>query len=146
MAERSSTRLVAGTGAIQNIVKQLGDITNQFSNGQLGSTIDPASAVLENISGVTRESLNGPKYQIVKGIFEKHVPNKNLVTAYTLLVLDATRKYGINYQDLFVSYKNEIKFSELGVQLLNNYRPGTSQIGLRVNKKTNSHVARQIIK
>ena len=146
MAERSSTKLVAGKGAIQQVIKQLGDITNSFSNGQLGSTIDPASAVLENVTSVSRESLNGPKYQIIKGIFEKHVANKNLVTAYTLLVLDATQKFGINYQELFTGTKNNLELSPLGVQLLNNYRPGTSQIGLRVKQTPKKQIARQIIK
>ena len=55
------------------------------------------------------------------------------------------KKFEANFDDLFVKYEGELTFSELGVALLNNYRPSTSQIGVTTQLKTNKFGARHII-
>ena len=55
------------------------------------------------------------------------------------------KKFEANFDDLFTKYEGELTFSELGVALLNNYRPSTSQIGTTTTLKPNKFVARHII-
>ena len=59
----------------------------------------------------------------------KEVESEQLAKAYTLLVIDSVKTLGITVDELFESTKDPIKFSNLGLTLLNHYRPITSQIG-----------------
>ena len=60
------------------------------------------------------------------------------------------KKFNTHYEQLFDEIKQadgsvELRFSGLGVALLNNYRPATSQIGIKVIDNTQPYVARNII-
>ncbi len=141
-----STSAVESLGAIKTIVKKFGKIT--ASMGGVGD-IDISQKVLNNIGG-RPEYINGQKFELIKGIFKQHTSNENLATAYALLTTDAMKKFNTNYEQLFQEVNNadgttELRFSQLGVALLNNYRPSTSQIGVKVVQNTHPYVIRNII-
>jgi hypothetical protein len=145
--KRKSTQILEGIGAIRQIINQFGKITNNLTDGSINSqSLDPTAAILENVdSSITRESINGQKYELIKGIFDKHVENEKLAEAYTLLALDALKKFDLNFEQLFETTENNISFSELGIAVLNSYRPSTSQIGARQPITATVNVARHII-
>ena len=59
--------------------------------------------------------------------------------------MDAMKKFNTNLDDLFVEVASGIEFSDLGIALLNNYRPSTSQIAIRKAQTPNSFIGRHII-
>ena len=141
----NSTSAVESLGAIQTIIKRFGKITSTMGKGD----IDISQTVLENIGG-RPEYINGEKFDLIKGIFRQHTQNENLATAYALLTIDAMKKFNTNYKQLFeeiqtTDKKVELRFSQLGIALLNNYRPSTSQIGVKVTQNTHPYVQRNII-
>ena len=141
----NSTSSVERLGAIKTIVKRFGKITASLGKGEL----DISQAVLENIGGKP-EYINGEKFDLIKGIFRQHTQNENLATAYALLTIDAMKKFNTEYAQLFEEVqlsdkKVELRFSQLGIALLNNYRPSTSQIGVKVTQNTHPYVQRNII-
>ena len=141
----NSTSAVESLGAIQTIIKRFGKITSTMGKGD----IDISQTVLENIGG-RPEYINGEKFDLIIGIFRQHTQNENLATAYALLTIDAMKKFNTNYGQLFeeiqtADKKVELRFSQLGVALLNNYRPSTSQIGVKVTQNTHPYVQRNII-
>mgnify|MGYP001226141961 FL=1 len=141
----NSTSAVESLGAIQTIVKRFGKITSTMGKGD----IDISQTVLENIGG-RPEYINGEKFDLIKGIFRQHTQNENLATAYALLTIDAMKKFNTNYKQLFeeiqtADKKVELRFSQLGIALLNNYRPSTSQIGVKITQNTHPYVQRNII-
>ena len=141
----NSTSAVESLGAIQTIIKRCGKITSTMGKGD----IDISQTVLENIGG-RPEYINGEKFDLIKGIFRQHTQNENLATAYALLTIDAMKKFNTNYKQLFeeiqtADKKVELRFSQLGIALLNNYRPSTSQIGVKVTQNTHPYVQRNII-
>ena len=141
----NSTSAVESLGAIQTIVKRFGKITSTIGKGD----IDISQTVLENIGG-RPEYIYGEKFDLIKGIFRQHTQNENLATAYALLTIDAMKKFNTNYKQLFeeiqtADKKVELRFSQLGIALLNNYRPSTSQIGVKVTQNTHPYVQRNII-
>jgi hypothetical protein len=140
-----STSAVESLGAIKTIIKQFGKITSSMG----GNNVDISQTVLENIGG-RPEYINGERFDLIKGIFSQHTKNENLATAYALLTTDAMKKFNTNYEQLFEELVKsdgsvELRFSQLGVALLNNYRPSTSQIGIRVAQNTQPYVQRNII-
>ena len=142
---RDSTASIESLGAIRQIVKQFGKITSAL--GKQGQhSQDISAAVLKN-TGVRKDFISGEKFDLIKGIFRQHTKNDNLATAYALLTLDAMKKFNTNYDQLFdqADDGNELRFSDLGVALLNNYRPSTSQIGIKIPQNTNPYVLRNII-
>lgn len=140
--KRISTQLFEGVGAIKQVIRQFGTITNELATNSL----DPSTAILENIDPlVARQSINGGKYDIIKGIFDKHVENEQLSNAYTLLALDALKKFNLRFDELLEEKENSISFSELGIAVLNNYRPSTSQLGNKQPITATPNVARHII-
>lgn len=141
--KRVSTQLFEGVGAIKQVIRQFGNITNNLTTN---SSIDPTTVILENIDPlVSRQSINGGKYDLIKGIFDKHVENEQLATAYTLLALDALKKFNLKFDELFDNKESNISFSELGIAVLNNYRPSTSQLGNRQPISATPNVSRHII-
>ena len=132
MTKRTSTNILDNTGAVNEVIKKFG-------------SINPTSSVLSNIQKTIRESINGPRYEIIKGIFQKHMSSDSLADAYTLLCLDAMKKFETNFDSLFIKNDTEISFSELGITVLNNYRPSTSQIGVMSSPNTSEFINRHII-
>ena len=146
---RNSTSTVETVGGISTIVSQFGSITKQILGGQSYNTSqDISNAILENL-GLTQDQINLRTYELIKGIFEKYSDNSSLVEAYTLLALDAINKFGVRFSDLVETTKNDtLQFTEVGIALLNHYRPSTSQIARRktnLELDTNKFVKRHII-
>jgi hypothetical protein len=144
--KRQSTQLLEGVGSIKQVMKRFGQITNNYTGGSFNSqTIDPTTAVLSILDNKVKESIDGPRFDIIKGIFSKNTSSDSLATAYTLLTLDAMKTYETDFNSLFYKLDDTIEFSKLGLELLNNYRPNTSQIGISVPMNTNKFISRHII-
>jgi|TARA_B000000557_G_scaffold264741_1_gene271408 hypothetical protein len=142
---RNSTRTIEAVGGIKQVIKQFGSITETIVGGQPGNNgEDLSSSILSNLN-LEREYIDGRKYEIVYGIFRKYVESDSLAQAYSLLTMDAMKKFNTNLDDLFVEVASGIEFSDLGIALLNNYRPSTSQIAIRKAQTPNSFIGRHII-
>ena len=142
---RNSTRTIEAVGGIKQVIKQFGSITETIVGGQPGNNgEDLSSSILSNLN-LEREYIDGRKYEIVYGIFKKYVESDSLAQAYSLLTMDAMKKFNTNLDDLFVEVASGIEFSDLGIALLNNYRPSTSQIAIRKAQTPNSFIGRHII-
>jgi len=142
---RNSTRTIEAVGGIKQVIKQFGSITETIVGGQPGNNgEDLSSSILSNLN-LEREYIDGRKYEIVYGIFRKYVQSDSLAQAYSLLTMDAMKKFNTNLDDLFVEVTSGIEFSDLGIALLNNYRPSTSQIAIRKAQTPNSFIGRHII-
>ena len=65
------------------------------------------------------------------------------------MALDAINKFGVRFTDLIEDTEDDsLQFTEVGIALLNQYRPLTSQIARRkldIERDTNKFVKRQII-
>jgi len=142
---RNSTRTIEAVGGIKQVIKQFGSITETIVGGQPNNNgEDLSSSILSNLN-LEREYIDGRKYEIVYGIFKKYVQSDSLAQAYSLLTMDAMKKFNTNLDDLFVEVTSGIEFSDLGIALLNNYRPSTSQIAIRKAQTPNSFIGRHII-
>lgn len=142
---RNSTRTIEAVGGIKQVIRQFGSITESIVGGQPGNKgEDLSSSILSNLN-LEREFIDGRKYELVYGIFKKYVESDSLAQAYSLLTMDAMKKFNTNLDDLFTEVTNGIEFSELGIALLNNYRPSTSQVAIRKAQTPNSFIGRHII-
>ena len=142
---RNSTRTIEAVGGIKQVIRQFGSITENIVGGQPGNKgEDLSSSILSNLN-LEREFIDGRKYELVYGIFRKYVESDSLAQAYSLLTMDAMKKFNTNLDDLFTEVTNGIEFSDLGIALLNNYRPSTSQIAIRKAQTPNSFIGRHII-
>jgi hypothetical protein len=71
--------------------------------------------------------------------------NEQIAKAYALLCIDSVKTLNINFDDLFESTTDPIAFSDLGLTLINHYRPITSQIGTVITvSQTPNHIKRMI--
>ena len=142
---RNSTRTIEAVGGIKQVIRQFGSITENIVGGQPGNKgEDLSSSILSNLN-LEREFIDGRKYELVYGIFRKYVESDSLAQAYSLLTMDAMKKFNTNLDDLFTEVTNGIEFSDLGIALLNNYRPSTSQVAIRKAQTPNSFIGRHII-
>tara|TARA_B100001094_G_scaffold333443_1_gene412434 strand:- start:35341 stop:35778 length:438 start_codon:yes stop_codon:yes gene_type:complete len=142
---RNSTRTIEAVGGIKQVIRQFGSITENIVGGQPGNKgEDLSSSILSNLN-LEREFIDGRKYELVYGIFRKYVESDSLAQAYSLLTMDAMKKFNTNIEDLFTEVTNGIEFSDLGIALLNNYRPSTSQVAIRKAQTPNSFIGRHII-
>ena len=142
---RNSTRTIEAVGGIKQVIRQFGSITETITGGQPGNNGDDlSSAILSNLN-LEREFIDGRKYELVYGIFQKYVKSDSLAQAYSLLTMDAMKKFNTNVEDLFTEATDGIEFSDLGIALLNNYRPSTSQVAIRKAQTPNSFIGRHII-
>ena len=65
--------------------------------------------------------------------------------AYALLCIDAVKTLNISFDQLFESTNDPFSFSNLGLTLINHYRPTTSQIGTTITvSQTPNHIKRMI--
>ena len=85
--KRQSTQLLEGVGSIKQVMKRFSQITNNYTGGSFNNqTIDPATAVLSILNNRVKESIDGPRFDIIKGIFSKNTSSDSLATAYTCLL------------------------------------------------------------
>jgi hypothetical protein len=146
---RNSTSTIESVGGIGQIITSFGSIAKNISGGQpQNQSQDISSLILSNLN-LEQETINPRQYEIIKGIFQQYAENESLIEAYTLLALDAINKFGVRFTDLIEDTEdNSLQFTEVGIALLNQYRPLTSQIARRkldIERDTNKFVKRQII-
>ena len=146
---RNSTSTIESVGGIGQIITSFGSIAKNISGGQpQNQSQDISSLILSNLN-LEQETINPRQYEIINGIFQKYAENESLIEAYTLLALDAINKFGVRFTDLIEDTEDDsLQFTEVGIALLNQYRPLTSQIARRkldIERDTNKFVKRQII-
>tara|TARA_B100000941_G_C28472168_1_gene537041 strand:- start:934 stop:1395 length:462 start_codon:yes stop_codon:yes gene_type:complete len=146
---RNSTSTIESVGGIGQIITSFGSIAKNISGGQpQNQSQDISSLILSNLN-LEQETINPRQYEIIKGIFQQYAENESLIEAYTLLALDAINKFGVRFTDLIEDTEDDsLQFTEVGIALLNQYRPLTSQIARRkldIERDTNKFVKRQII-
>ena len=146
---RNSTSTIESVGGIGQIITSFGSIAKNISGGQpQNQSQDISSLILSNLN-LEQETINPRQYEIIKGIFQKYAENESLIEAYPLLALDAINKFGVRFTDLIEDTEDDsLQFTEVGIALLNQYRPLTSQIARRkldIERDTNKFVKRQII-
>ena len=126
---QESTKIISRVGGETKISTLFGNIINTLSHSEgSASASDITTQILNQYSSVGRQ-IGSAKYDYIYGLFEKEVESEQLAKAYTLLTIDAAQTLGISVDRLFESTKNPVEFSDLGLTLLNHYRPLTSQIG-----------------
>ena len=126
---QESTKIISRVGGESKISTLFGNIINTLSHSEgSASASDITTQILNQYSSVGRQ-IGSAKYDYIYGLFEKEVESEQLAKAYTLLTIDAAQTLGITVDRLFESTKSPIEFSDLGLTLLNHYRPITSQIG-----------------
>ena len=92
-----------------------------------------------------RTQLSPAKYDYILGIFTSTGMEESIAKANALLCIDAIKTLNISFDELFESTSDPIAFSNLGLTLINHYRPTTSQIGTTiVVSQTPNHIKRMI--
>ena len=102
---------------------------NELVNSENSLSLEDVTTKVLNQYGGERRQISPAKYDYIYGLFQKEVESEQLAKAYTLLVIDSVKTLDITIDELFESTSNPVKFSNLGLTLLNHYRPITSQIG-----------------
>tara|TARA_Y100001937_G_scaffold123520_1_gene186522 strand:+ start:1795 stop:2235 length:441 start_codon:yes stop_codon:yes gene_type:complete len=126
---QDSTSIVSQLGAESKITSLFGGIVNSLTNSNGGiSAQDLTTKILNQYGGEIRQ-ISAAKYDYIYGIFKKETESEQLAKAYALLTVDAVKTLNITVDELFESTSDPIKFSNLGLTLLNHYRPLTSQVG-----------------
>tara|TARA_B100001245_G_C22619710_1_gene305799 strand:+ start:137 stop:577 length:441 start_codon:yes stop_codon:yes gene_type:complete len=140
-----STSIVARVGGESKITSLFGNLVNSLSNSENGiSAEDVTTKILNQYKGEQRQ-ISPAKYDYIYGVFKKQVESEQLAKAYTLLTIDAVKTLDITIDELFESTRDPIKFSNIGLTLLNHYRPITSQIGtISTVSQIPNHVSRMI--
>ena len=126
---QESTKIISRVGGETKISTLFGNIINTLSNSEGSITPQDVTTKILNQYGGVVSQISSAKYDYIYGLFEKEVESEQLAKAYTLLTIDAVQTLGITVDRLFASTNNPIEFSDLGLTLLNHYRPITSQIG-----------------
>tara|TARA_Y100001970_G_scaffold96678_1_gene121738 strand:+ start:77 stop:517 length:441 start_codon:yes stop_codon:yes gene_type:complete len=126
---QDSTNIIARVGGETKITTLFGNLINQLSNSENALSVENITTRILNQYNGEQRQISPAKYDYIYGLFQKEVESEQLAKAYTLLVIDSVKTLGITVDELFESTKDPIKFSNLGLTLLNHYRPITSQIG-----------------
>tara|TARA_Y100000590_G_scaffold417080_1_gene516451 strand:+ start:2537 stop:2977 length:441 start_codon:yes stop_codon:yes gene_type:complete len=142
---QDSTSIVSKVGAESKVTTLFGNIVNSLSNSAGGIPAgDVTTRILNQYGGELRQ-ISPAKYDYIYGIFQKETESEQLAKAYTLLTIDSVKTLGITVDELFKSIENPIEFTNLGLTLLNHYRPLTSQVGKTVTvSQSPDHVSRMI--
>ena len=91
------------------------------------------------------QQISPAKYDYILGVFTSAGLDDQLAKAYTLLCIDSVKTLNISFDKLFESTTDPISFSNLGLTLINHYRPITSQIGTVITvSQTPNHIKRMI--
>ena len=126
---QSSTSIVGRVGGETKITTLFGNIINALSNSENSMSPQDVTTKILNQYGGEAKQISPAKYDYIHGLFQKEVDSDQLAKAYTLLTIDSMKTLGVTVDELFESTNDPLKFSNLGLTLLNHYRPLTSQIG-----------------
>ncbi len=140
-----STKQIARLGAEEKVVTLFGNVFNAIQNGQPGlNSEDVTTLILNNYGGVLQQ-ISPSKYDYILGIFTSAGLDDQVAKAYALLCIDSIKTLNISFDELFDSKTDPIAFSNLGLTLINHYRPITSQIGTAITvSQTPNHIKRMI--
>jgi hypothetical protein len=140
---QDSTNIIARVGGESKVTTLFGNIVNSLRNSN-SSAQDVTTKILNQYGGEVRQ-ISPAKYDYIYGIFQKETESEQLAKAYTLLTIDSVKTLGITVDELFKSVENPIEFTNLGLTLLNHYRPLTSQVGKTVTiSQSPDHISRMI--
>ena len=140
-----STKMISRVGGESQLVALFGNVFNSLVNAQPNANAqDVANVILNSYGGVIKQ-LSPAQYEQILAIFSSAGMSDQISKAYALLCIDALKTLDITLDDLFEQHDDAIKFSNLGLTLMNHYRPITSQIGTTVTvSQTPNHIKREI--
>ncbi len=140
-----STKQIARLGGEEQVVTLFGNVFNALQNAQPGlNSEDITTLILNSYSGVLNQ-ISPAKYDYILGVFTSAGLGEQIAKAYALLCVDAVKTLNISFDQLFESTTDPIAFSNLGLTLINHYRPITSQVGTVLTvSQTPNHIKRMI--
>ena len=140
-----STKQIARLGGEEQVVTLFGNVFNALQNAQPGlNSEDITTLILNSYSGVLNQ-ISPAKYDYILGVFTSAGLGEQIAKAYALLCVDAVKTLNISFDQLFESTTDPVSFSNLGLTLINHYRPITSQIGTVITvSQTPNHIKRMI--
>jgi len=140
-----STKITARVGGEEKIVSLFGNVFNALQNAQPKLSAEDITTLILNQYGGIQQQLSPAKYDRILAIFTATGMNEQISKAYALLCIDAVKTLNISFDDLFQQTTDPISFSNLGLTLINHYRPITSQIGTVITvSQTPNHIKRMI--
>ncbi len=140
-----STKQVARLGGETQIVALFGNVFNAIQNAQPNLNASDVTTLILNQYGGVQTQISPAKYDRILGIFTASGMPEQSAKAFALLCIDAVKTLDITFDDLFESSQDTVSFSNLGLTLINHYRPITSQIGSRLTvSQTPNHIKRMI--
>jgi hypothetical protein len=140
-----STKLIARVGGESQIVSLFGNVFNALQNAQPNLSAEDVTTLILNQYGGIQSQLSPAKYDRILGIFTAAGMDGQIAKAYAYLCIDAVKTLNIEFDELFDSITDPIKFSNLGLTLVNHYRPITSQIGTTITvSQVPNHIKRMI--
>ena len=140
-----STKQIARLGGEEQVVTLFGNVFNALQNAQPGlNSEDITTLILNSYSGVLNQ-ISPAKYDYILGVFTSAGLGEQIAKAYALLCIDAVKTLNISFDKLFESTTDPFAFSNLGLTLINHYRPITSQVGTVLTvSQTPNHIKRMI--
>jgi len=140
-----STKQVARVGGESQIVALFGNVFNAIQNAQPKLNAQDVTTLILNQYGGVQKQISPARYDYILGVFTGAGMDKSVAEAYALLCVDAVKTLNISFDKLFESTKDPVAFSNLGLTLINHYRPTTSQIGSTITiSQTPNHIKRMI--
>ena len=140
-----STKQIARLGGEEQVVTLFGNVFNALQNAQPGLNSEDITTLILNSYGGVLNQISPAKYDYILGVFTSAGLGEQIAKAYALLCVDAVKTLNISFDQLFESTTDPIAFSNLGLTLINHYRPITSQIGTVITvSQTPNHIKRMI--
>ena len=140
-----STKQVARVGGESQVVALFGNVFNAIQNAQPKLNAQDVTTLILNQYGGVQQQISPARYDYILGLFTSEGIDEQLSKAYALLCIDAVKTLNISFDQLFESTADPISFSNLGLTLVNHYRPTTSQIGTTITvSQTPNHIKRMI--
>ena len=140
-----STKQIARLGGEEQVVTLFGNVFNALQNAQPGLNSEDITTLILNSYGGILNQISPAKYDYILGVFTSAGLGEQIAKAYALLCIDAVKTLNISFDQLFESTTDPIAFSNLGLTLINHYRPITSQVGTVLTvSQTPNHIKRMI--
>ena len=140
-----STKQVAKLGGSEQVVALFGNVFNAIQNAQPNVSAQDITTLILNQYGGVQSQISPAKYDYILGVFTGAGMGEQTSKSYALLCIDSVKTLNISFDKLFESTSDPIAFSNLGLTLINHYRPTSSQIGTTITiSQTPNHIKRMI--
>ena len=140
-----STKQVARLGGESQVVALFGNVFNAIQNSQPNASAQDVTTMILNQYGGVQTQISPARYDYILGLFSSSGMEESVSKAYALLCIDAVKTLNISFDQLFESTNDPFSFSNLGLTLINHYRPITSQVGTVLTvSQTPNHIKRMI--